>query len=131
MTQRMRDDLLDALANAGPAASSAVAPLLHLLDSKPGDHGLALKVIYALGAIGAPSKAALEPLVDAVRHAPAESVNRYAEAIGRIAQALAREHDRTAIPVLREALQVAENERVEPAVLAPLRSALRDLSGTN
>jgi len=111
-----------ALGDIGPGAASAVGALIEVLHS---DH-VGWRAAEALGKIGADAKAAVPALVEAMRD-PAltpEARTNQAEAIGKIARALADRNDRTSLEVLRAALRAEQEAKLDPAVTATLNEAI-------
>jgi HEAT repeat protein len=115
-----------ALGDIGPGAASAVGALTEVLNS---DH-VGWRAAEALGNIGADAKAAVPALVEAMRD-PAltpEARTNQAEAIGKIAKALAARNDRSSLEVLHAALRAEQEAKLDPATIAPLSEAVSVLA---
>ena len=116
----------EALGKIGPGAKSAVSTLIVALNSDNGSGRLVTAATGALGNIGADAKTAIPALVEAMAHEDPSTKNQ-AEAIGRIAQALAARRDGTSLGALRAALRAEEDAGLPLATIAPLREAVHDL----
>lgn len=117
-----------ALGKIGPAAAAAVPALIVALES--GDDisiRLVMEATDALGNIGAEAKAAIPALVEAMGDREPEYKKNQAEAIGKIAQALAVRRDRSSVKALRAALRAEEQAGLGVETIAPLREAIDDL----
>jgi hypothetical protein len=114
----------EALGKIGPGAKSAVSALIVALNSDNGTGRLVTVTTGALGTIGADAKAAIPALVEAMTHEDPEYKKNQAEAIGRIAQALAARRNGTSLDVLRAALRAEEDAGLPLAAIAPLREAV-------
>jgi hypothetical protein len=117
----------EALGKIGPGAKSAVSALIVALNSDNGSGRLVTVATGALGNIGADAKTAIPALVEAMAHEDPEYKKNQAEAIGRIAQALAARRDGTSLGALRAALRAEEDAGLPLATIAPLREAVHDL----
>jgi HEAT repeats/PBS lyase HEAT-like repeat len=117
----------EALGKIGPGAKAAVPALIVALNSDTGTGRLVTIATGALGDIGADAKAAIPALVEAMSHEDPEYKKNQADAIGRIAQALAAHRDRASLGALRAALRAEEDAGLPLTTTAPLREAVHSL----
>lgn len=117
----------EALGKIGPGAKSAVSALIVALNSDNGTGRLVTAATGTMGTIGADAKAAIPALVEVMTYEDPEYKKNQAEAIGRIAQALAARSNGTSLDVLRAALRAEEDAGLPLAAIAPLREAVDDL----
>lgn len=108
----LREDVVEALAEMGPAAASAVPNLRQLIPQA--DERLLSEILLALGRIGAAAKPAVPDLIAQLKHPKDYVRSCAAKSLGQL-----QEHAAEAIPVLVQML--GENEQTQEMAVNAFR----------